>query len=151
MLPNVDKVEPLLGPHGRSGSTRVVAVAGQVQRPVDHVEQELIRRGIAVSGGFTPGRVGADDDLAFQPAFAPLQDEAQHVGGLVLTEVSPVQLADRAIVDDRQADFRVGDAFVLKNRAERAAQPSAVDGERSLSIGNRDVDQAFRPFSGPGT
>jgi len=129
----------------------VVAVADQVQRPVDYVKQEFIRRGIAVSGGCGSGGVGAGDDLAFQPAFAPLEDEAQNIGRLVLPEVLPVQSADRAIVDDRQADLRLHDALVVEDGTDGAAEQAAVDGKRSLPIGDLDADQAVTPFSGPGT
>jgi len=109
---------------------------------MDDVQQKLFAGGIAVMGRHGLGPLGTGDHFALQAAAGPLQHEAEDVGGLVVAEVAAVHLADRAVVDDRQADLALRHALVPEHRAHGAAKASAINAEQALAVGDRDADHA---------
>ena len=108
-------------------SRRVVVVAHQVQRAVNHVQQQLVVGGPAELAAASWRAVSADDHLALEPVAVALQHEAEHVGRIVVGQILAIERVNRRIVDDRDAQLGR-----RSTRASRTIASAAVRSRASL-------------------
>jgi len=127
---------------------RRVVEADQVQGAVNHVQQQFVLGLPAVPRGGQRGRLRTDDDFPFQPIVAALEDETQHVGRFVNTEILLVQSGDGGIVDQRDADFGVGNRGFAKDGAHGLLQSALVRCDVRLPVGDFDGNHQAVFWSG---
>ena len=83
--------------HTAAGAILSVFVAGEVEKAVDAVEQQLAVEGIAVFRRLPGGGVDTDDDLAML--------ERDHIGGARHIHETNMQISDGWVIDERHLDF----------------------------------------------
>ena len=113
------------------------------ERTVDHVKQQLVVGRPTVSGCLVPCGFGAGDDLSVEMSCGTFQNEAQHVGGVVVVQVATVQFTDCLIVDQRNTDLGLLDPCALQNLLHGKPESLPVDREDGLLVGDVDHELAI--------
>src|SRR5487761_1187310 len=93
--------------------------------------------------GPSPCRVGADNNLPLDVTLAPLQDEAQNVGWLVVVQPASVEVVNRRIIDHGHAQLALLDIFANEHLLDRGAQSARVDFQPTLLVGDGNLEQAI--------
>jgi hypothetical protein len=68
------------------------------------------------------------------------QGKTQNVGGLVVTEITLIELPDTRIVHESEADLGVVNAFPIEDRAGEFSHPAAIYWNDFLRRGDGDAD-----------
>ena len=75
-----------------------------MQGAMYHVQQQFVSRAPAKLSRRAGSGLGTSDDITLDLIAVPVQEKTEYVGRLIMIEITPVQILDRCIVDDRQAN-----------------------------------------------
>ena len=123
----------------------LIVIATKVQDTMNGVQENLSFGGQSVAWSFAGRGFNADDDLAGRRVALLMERKSQDVGRSVQPEKSPVQVADRAVVDQCEFDPRCLNAFGAQHSTNDRLELWGIDPSEPLLVCDHYRDSIVEP------